>query len=264
MSGTVIRRVAALVVAGTMAVGWIAMTAFASSTVDEAVALRHDLRVQIDQIHERRHDARQAIHRRIRFTRARIVNAPGAAGVGDQHRYQQFRKRQLHLVSLLRHQEQTIVRQAQARVSALRARREGLAQWLDTYGVFQVCPVQGSISIADNFGVIRQGPGIPRHIHMGDDVSAATGTPIVAPFDGTAVASSSVLGGSSVKVYGADGYVYNAHLSAYGHLGQVTAGTVVGYVGSTGDATAPHDHIEWHPGNGGAVDPYVYLTAACG
>ena len=30
---------------------------------------------------------------------------------------------------------------------------------------------------------------------------------------------------------GADGYVYNAHLSAYGKLGEVKAGDVIGYVG---------------------------------
>jgi murein DD-endopeptidase MepM/ murein hydrolase activator NlpD len=78
-----------------------------------------------------------------------------------------------------------------------------------------------------------------------------------------AVASSSEYGGMSVKVYGPLGYVYNAHLSAYGKLGQVKAGAVVGYVGSTGDAQAPHDHFEWHPGNGPAVDPYPYLMAVC-
>ena len=64
-------------------------------------------------------------------------------------------------------------------------------------------------------------PGTPRHIHQGNDIMAPTGAPIVAPFDGEAVAASSELGGIAVKVYGAGGYVYNAHLSAYGKLGAV-------------------------------------------
>jgi murein DD-endopeptidase MepM/ murein hydrolase activator NlpD len=64
-------------------------------------------------------------------------------------------------------------------------------------------------------------------------------------------------------VRGDRGYVFNAHLIGYGHLGWVGAGTIVGYVGSTGDATAPHDHFEWHPWNGGAVDPHYLLLLGC-
>jgi murein DD-endopeptidase MepM/ murein hydrolase activator NlpD len=94
---------------------------------------------------------------------------------------------------------------------------------------------------------------------------APYGTPVVAPFDGRAVASPGGLGGLAVKVHGAAGYVYNAHLSRYGTLGTVDAGTVVGYVGATGNAAggAPHDHFEWHPGGGGAVDPHALLMQVC-
>ena len=63
---------------------------------------------------------------------------------------------------------------------------------------------------------------------------AAGGTPIVAPFDGIAVNAKNQIGGNAVKVYGEYGYVYNAHLSAYGQLGPVETGDVIGYVGAPG------------------------------
>jgi murein DD-endopeptidase MepM/ murein hydrolase activator NlpD len=151
----------------------------------------------------------------------------------------------------------------------------------NTNGPLYACPVQGRFTVGDSFGANRYAGGF--HPHAGNDMFADEGTPIVAPFDGVAEADPNTLGGNAVIVRGIDGYVYNAHLSAYGRLGQVHTGDVIGYVGNTGDAlgTAFHDHFEWHPyhptiswvgpygysvidsGDPPAVDPFPYLEAAC-
>jgi peptidoglycan hydrolase CwlO-like protein len=123
------------------------------------------------------------------------------------------------------------------------------------------CPVDQPRGYSNDFGVPR--PGGRRH--QGIDIFAPHGTPIRAPFPGTAVDASNRTGGLAVKVLGSRGFVYNAHLSAIGRLGSVSTGTVIGYVGNSGNArgTPPHDHFEWHPGNGGAVNPYPYLNQVC-
>ncbi len=127
----------------------------------------------------------------------------------------------------------------------------------------QVCPVKGSGNFSDDFGAPRYAGGF--HLHQGNDIFAAPGTPVVAPFDGVAVRTPNLLGGNAVEVIGRFGYVYNAHLAAYGRSGPVKVGDIVGYVGNTGDAAGgpTHDHFEWHPGGGPAVDPFLVLKAAC-
>jgi murein DD-endopeptidase MepM/ murein hydrolase activator NlpD len=127
-------------------------------------------------------------------------------------------------------------------------------------GPFVICPVQAEGYFSNNFG-----PRSGGHFHEGVDMYADFGSPVVAPFDGKAVAARNDRGGLTVKVFGRDGYVYNAQLIAYGKLGDVKAGTVIGYVGNTGAARGgpPHNHFEWHPRNGRPVDPFPYLQEVC-
>lgn len=130
-------------------------------------------------------------------------------------------------------------------------------------GPFQVCPVDSPRAYSDDFGAPRAG-----HRHQGNDILAPRGTPIRAPFDGTFKANTSGMGGNQARVMGSLGYVFNAHLSGFAGVSSgshVSAGTVIGYVGNSGNASGgpTHDHFEWHPGNGSAVDPYRYLNKVC-
>jgi murein DD-endopeptidase MepM/ murein hydrolase activator NlpD len=147
-------------------------------------------------------------------------------------------------------------------------------------GILKVCPVDVPRAVYDGFGAPRYAGGY--HPHAGNDIIAPMGTKIFAPFDGYARASTNTLGGYAVYVDGADGYVYNAHLMQPGYTGPVTAGTVIGYVGETGDTNTPHDHFEWHPyatptnwpaspygysviqaGSSPAVNPFPLLQQVC-
>ena len=149
-------------------------------------------------------------------------------------------------------------------VAKLSGRIEQIQTEISLIRPFAVCPVDGPHAVSDNFGDPRPEPGGGFHWHQGDDIMSETGTPIVAPFDGVASVSHSFLGGLGVYVHGEYGYVYNAHLSELGTLGDVETGDVIGYVGSTGHSSGPHDHFEWHPENGKAVDPYAFLMLVCG
>jgi murein DD-endopeptidase MepM/ murein hydrolase activator NlpD len=130
-------------------------------------------------------------------------------------------------------------------------------------GPFAVCPVDRPRHYADDFGAPRFVGGF--HRHEGIDIFAPMGTPVRAPFAGRVERSSNWAGGLSVRIFGRHGFVYQTHLSSYGKARRVRPGDVVGRVGNTGDAAGgpTHDHFEWHPGGGPAVDPFRALNAAC-
>jgi murein DD-endopeptidase MepM/ murein hydrolase activator NlpD len=123
-----------------------------------------------------------------------------------------------------------------------------------------VCPVPGS-TFVDSWGAPRSGG----RSHQGVDMMASEGTPIYASVSGTVEHRSVSLGGLSYYLYGSDGNTYfGTHLSGYAAGGQVAAGTVIGYVGSTGNAGGtPHLHFEYHPGGGSPANPYPLVASAC-
>jgi peptidoglycan LD-endopeptidase LytH len=127
-----------------------------------------------------------------------------------------------------------------------------------------VCPVQGAVHFTDTWGAARSGG----RTHKGVDMMAAYGTPTVAPVSGRVEHRGSSLGGLSWYVYGDNGHTYyGTHLSGYANegAGRVAAGTVIGYVGTSGNAPdgSPHLHFEFHPGGGEPVNPYPLAAAAC-
>ncbi len=132
-----------------------------------------------------------------------------------------------------------------------------------------IFPVAGPTRFDDSFGDARLSGTSESHWHEGCDVMAATGTPLVAVEDGvlTSYGGSDPLGGLSLFLKGTSGYsYYYAHLSAFvPGLAQgdtVTAGQVIGFVGSTGDAQAPHVHFEIHDPGGQVLDAHGLLQAA--
>lgn len=115
--------------------------------------------------------------------------------------------------------------------------------------------------VTDTWGAPRGGG----RAHEGQDIFAPRGTPVLAATDGWVYRiETRERGGKVVWVAGAGGMrYYYAHLDDWAEIAEgtfVTSGTVLGFVGNTGNAltTPPHLHFGIYSGSRRTCDRQVY------
>jgi murein DD-endopeptidase MepM/ murein hydrolase activator NlpD len=137
-----------------------------------------------------------------------------------------------------------------------------------------VFPVAGAFDFGGVSG--RFGAGRPGHLHQGQDIIAAAGVPVVAPYAG-------VVSSTSYQAHGAGEYVVLDAIDGrdyfFAHCIRGSTGVVQGapvaagqqlcLVGQTGDADGPHLHFEiwnvgWRVPGGYPIDPLPELRAWAG
>jgi murein DD-endopeptidase MepM/ murein hydrolase activator NlpD len=135
-------------------------------------------------------------------------------------------------------------------------------------------PLQGPCWFGDTWGA----PRANGRRHQGVDLVTWTGRYVYAVTDGVLTRRAwdqpGSRSGNAWWLTSADGsntYYFYAHLSDFApglQVGsRVTAGQIIGFVGSTGSSSTPHLHFEIHPGGTGsspALNPYATLRGACG
>lgn len=167
-------------------------------------------------------------------------------------------------------QSQLIVQEAttEAELEELEAESERLAEKLRRSQWRAGAPGSGSW-VWPTDGHITSGYGYRTHpiygsrrMHTGLDVSGGWGQAIVAANTGQVISAYCTAGGYGCRVVidhgGGLGSLY-AHLSSFAVAEGtvVSAGEVIGYVGSTGASTGPHLHYEIRV-NGAHTDPRAY------
>jgi murein DD-endopeptidase MepM/ murein hydrolase activator NlpD len=123
-------------------------------------------------------------------------------------------------------------------------------------------PVPGHTKINSYFGYRIHPIFKTKKLHTGLDISASTGTSIVAAADGTVIYSGTLGGyGNAIMIDHGGGivtlYGHNSSLSVSEGT-QVSRGSTIARAGSTGYSTGPHCHFEVRK-NGACVDPLPYL-----
>jgi murein DD-endopeptidase MepM/ murein hydrolase activator NlpD len=150
-------------------------------------------------------------------------------------------------------------------VAAERLRASGRSERSIIRSVYAPFIIGGPADWSNSWGALRHDPDGTIRRHLGQDVFCELGTPVLAAVKGTVEFSTDRLGGSIARLHRSDGsYLYYAHLDRWNQRefssgDAVTPGDVIGYCGSTGNATgsAPHVHFGYYAGE--AQDPMGFL-----
>ena len=120
-----------------------------------------------------------------------------------------------------------------------------------------VTPVSGTIT--SRYGAVSS---IRSGAHTGTDIATSIGTPIKAVASGTIIFSEKKSSyGNLIKIDHGNGVeTWYAHCNElYGKVGeQVEAGDIIATVGTTGNSTGPHLHLEIRV-DGNVINPQKYL-----
>jgi len=120
------------------------------------------------------------------------------------------------------------------------------------------------------FGDTWMAPRGGGRVHLGVDIIAARGSKVFAVSSGRVIQiyrdAPGSLSGNGLKIARPDGtYFFYAHLHRFAQgirVGTtVSAGQVIGRVGSTGNSATPHLHLEVHPLGGAAINPTPLVRA---
>ena len=134
-----------------------------------------------------------------------------------------------------------------------------------------ICPLKSYTRIASEYGWRKNPVTGVNKLHAGTDFAAPAGTPIYAAASGyVQVAGWSSGGyGNYVIIYHGKMSDGNQYSTLYGHMRSVATsagkyvkqGELIGYVGSTGNSTGNHLHLEvWKGGSkANAVNPRSYI-----
>ena len=134
-----------------------------------------------------------------------------------------------------------------------------------------ICPLKSYTRISSEYGWRKNPVTGVNKLHAGTDFAAPAGTPIYAAASGyVQVAGWSSGGyGNYVIIYHGKMSDGNQYRTLYGHLRSVASsagkyvkqGELIGYVGSTGNSTGNHRHLEvWKGGSkANAVNPRSYI-----
>lgn len=126
-----------------------------------------------------------------------------------------------------------------------------------------VCPVAGGARFDDDFLAPRG-----KRRHLGIDMLARRGTPVVATVNGVLRRHDNPRGGIAYFLGGDDGReYYGAHLASYLRPdGRVRIGDTIGTVGASGDASGGPTHLHFEVMVGKAkenANPFGLLAQAC-
>lgn len=155
--------------------------------------------------------------------------------------------------------QKTVEAKAEVRTAALTQAMASAEKQADKIAEdLWILPVVG-YHITNTFGMVRS---YYASVHTGLDFACPSGTPIHAIADGviTSYEYDGSYGNKTVMTLEDGTEIWYGHQTSFASdlsIGkEVQQGDVIGYVGSTGNSTGPHVHIEVRPGAGDPVDPY--------